>query len=274
MPAPLRQIQTVFPGDGPFRAVLWSQAELDAPGFDPADWLTDGERREHDALGNDKRRREWLAARVALKDLLVRDRVVRRPSDASVRKDARGCPRIVIWEPDTGRYAERACSISHSGPFVLVAYLRRRGGRIGVDLERRTWRVSYLRRKFVSPADAMLEKDDASGDGTILWSFKEALSKLLGTGWACGFRNLSCRELRPGLCEMRDAEERPYPGLYAWFGHYAMTVVYEEVSEETRFVFGPPKRPFFQRFARAWRLRRLRASRRRAAASPPPPPAE
>ena len=129
MPAPLRQIQTVFPGDGPFRAVLWSQAELDAPGFDPADWLTDGERREHDALGNDKRRREWLAARVALKDLLVRDRVVRRPSDASVRKDARGCPRIVIWEPDTGRYAERACSISHSGPFVLVAYLRRRGGR-------------------------------------------------------------------------------------------------------------------------------------------------
>ncbi len=260
MPAPLRQTQTVFPGDGPFRAVLWSQSELDAPGFSPEDWLTDGERREYDALSNDKRRREWLAARVALKDLLVRDRVVRRASDVSVRKDERGCPRLVIWEPDTGRYAERACSISHSGPFVLVAYLRRSGGRIGVDLERRTWRISYLRRKFVSPDDAMLEKDDAAGDGTILWSFKESLSKLLGTGWACGFRNLSCREIRPGDCEMRDAEDRPYPARYAWFGHYALTVVYEEGSPAGSGL-PPPPRPFLERLVRDWRLRRLRSRR-------------
>ena len=259
MTDPLRQTQTVFPGDGPVRAVLRGQEALDAPGFDPADWLTEEERREHAALGSEKRRREWLAARVALKDLLVRDRVVRRPADVSVRKDARGCPRLVIWEADTGRYEERACSISHCGPFVLVAYLRRRGGRVGVDLERRTWRVSHLRRKFGSPRDAMLEKDDASGDGTILWSFKEALSKLLGTGWGCGFRNLSCRELRPGQCEMRDAEDRPYPGRYAWFGHYVLTLVYEEGTSAS--AVRPLPRPFFERLSRAWSLRRLRARR-------------
>ena len=259
MADPLRQTQTVFPGDGPVRAVLRGQEALDAPGFDPADWLTEEERREHAALGNEKRRREWLAARVALKDLLMRDRVVRRAADAVVRKDARGCPRLVIWEADTGRYEERACSISHCGPFVLVAYLRRPGGRIGVDLERRTWRVSHLRRKFGSPDDAMLEKDDASGDGTILWSFKEALSKLLGTGWGCGFRNLSCRALRPGQCEMRDAEDRPYPGRYAWFGHYVLTLVYEEGTSAS--AVRPLPRPFFERLSRAWRLRRLRARR-------------
>ena len=179
MPDAPRQIRVDLPGGGPCRAVLWHQDALSDVPFSPEEWLAPEERAELETLGSDKRRREWLAARAALKDLLVRDGIARRHADAIVRKDARGAPRLVVWEPDTFRYAELACAISHCAPFVLCAYLPGRGARVGVDVERRSWRLGRLGRKFVSPEDRMLEKDDASGDETVLWSFKESLSKLL-----------------------------------------------------------------------------------------------
>ena len=173
MPDAPRQLRTDLPGAGPFRAVLWHQDALDEGPFPPEEWLAPEERAEFGSLGSEKRRREWLAARVALKDLLVRDGVVRRPTDAIVRKDDRGAPRLVVWEPDTFRYAELACAISHSAPLVLCAYLRGRGARIGVDVERRSWRLARLGRKFLSPGDRMLEKDDDRGDETVLCRWGE-----------------------------------------------------------------------------------------------------
>ena len=265
MDAPLKT--AVFEGEGPFRAVLWHESALDAV-FDqarPGRWLAPEELSAFEALGaNAKRRREWLAARVALKALLVEDGVARSPADAVVRKDARGCPRVVIWESGTGRYEEIACSLSHSAPFVLCAYARGRGAAVGVDVEPRTWRLSYLRRKFVSPDDMMLPKDDAAGDDTLLWSFKESLSKLLGTGWGCGFPNLSCRETSPGSCELVDAAGVARPGRYRWFGRWAVTATWQPPGPPST-PKPPARRTLFGRLARAARLRRVRAARLRAA---------
>lgn len=265
MEAPLQT--PVFDGEGPFRAVLWHESAID-PLFDPAEpehWFAPEERAALAALGlNAKRRREWLAARVALKSLLVADGVARRPADAIVRKDARGCPRVVVWEADTGRYEEIACSLSHSAPFVFCAYARGRAAAVGVDVEPRTMRLSFLRRKFLSPEDRMLPKDDAAGDDTLIWSFKESLSKLLGTGWGCGFPNLQCRETDPGSCELVDAAGVARPGRYRWFGRWAVTATWQ--SPKPPAPPAPlPERSLFDRLTRASRLRRLRAARRLAA---------
>ena len=260
MPDAPRQLRTDLPGAGPFRAVLWHQDALDETEFAPDEWLAPEERAELATLASEKRRREWLAARTALKDLLVRDGVVRRPSDAIVRKDGRGAPHLVVWEPDTMRYAELACAISHSAPFVLCAYLRGRGARIGVDVERRSWRRSRLGRKFLSPGDRMLAKDDDRGDETVLWSFKESPSKLLGTGWSCGFRTISCVETAPGSCKLTDAEGARYPGAYFWFGQHALAVVWDAGPGELPPLRLPP-RPWWERAARARRLRALRRAK-------------
>ena len=257
MPDAPRQLRTDLPGAGPCRAVLWHQDALDEGGFAPDEWLAPEERAEFASLGSEKRRREWLAARVALKDLLVRDGVARRPSDAIVRKDGRGAPHLVVWEPDTMRYAELACAISHSAPFVLCAYLGGRGARVGVDVERRSWRLARLGRKFLSPGDRMLAKDDDRGDETVLWSFKESLSKLLGTGWSCGFRTISCVETAPGSCELADADGNRYAGSYLWFGQHAVAIVWDPGPGELPPLHLPP-RGFFDRAARARRLRALR----------------
>ncbi|MBR1608939.1 MAG: 4'-phosphopantetheinyl transferase superfamily protein, partial [Kiritimatiellae bacterium] len=219
-------LRTDVPVRGPFRAALWHQDAASRFSGSPEDWLSREELAEYRALSRESRRREWFAARVALKDLLVRDGVVGDPRIATVRKDSRGAPRIVVWDPVTYRYAEMACSVSHCAPFVLCAYSPARGVRVGADAERRTWRLGRLGRKFVSPADRMLEKDDSQGDETVLWSFKESLSKLLGTGWACGFRNLSCVETAPGECTLRDPDGNEYGGAYFWFGQHAVTLVW------------------------------------------------
>ena len=109
----------------------------------------------------------------------------------------------------------------------------------------------------------MLEKDDDRGDETVLWSFKESLSKLLGTGWSCGFRTISCVETAPGSCELADADGNRYAGSYLWFGQHAVAIVWDP---------GPGDLPPLRLPPRPWWERALR--RRPAAPVPSAPVAE
>lgn len=268
MSNPIPQLQPILSGEQAFRAVLFPIAgiEEESPKT-PEQWLTETELTEYRALNSEKTRRERLASRIALKSLLLRDGIIRRAQDVSVRKDERGAPHLVIYEPDTLRYAEMACSISHSGPYVLVAYSPQRRMRIGVDIEHRTWRLMMLRRKFISPNDRMLEKDDSLGDAAVLWTFKEALSKVLGEGFGCGFRTLSCVETSPGNCDLTDADGKSYIGRYCWFGRFAVSVVYDMPDTLEPTGKGPFRHPFFARIRRGWQLRRLRRLHQASAAS-------
>lgn len=251
-------LHPILPDADAVRTVLFPIDSLDKhPVEHPDAWLNAAEQAEYQTSSNGKRKREWLSSRIALKALLLRDGVIRRPLDVSIRKTPAGAPRLVIYEPDTLRYAEMACSISHSGDYVIVSYATSRKIRIGIDIEHRTWRLMYLRRKFVAPGDQMLDKNDKTGDATVLWTFKEALSKLLGVGWAAGFHSLVCREISPGFCELSDGMNGSYLGRYCWFGRYAISIVYE-IPEKQPDRKPRPKRSLLERLQRIRQLSRLR----------------
>ncbi|MGN0845704.1 MAG: 4'-phosphopantetheinyl transferase family protein [Kiritimatiellia bacterium] len=251
-------LHPILPDADAIHTVLFSVDSLEKQPVGNLDaWLTASELAEYQAFSNGKRKREWLSSRIALKAALLRDGIIRRPLDVSIRKNPAGAPRLVIYEPDTLRYAEMACSISHSGSYVVVSYALSRKIRIGVDIEHRTWRLMYMRRKFVAPDDQMLDKNDNTGDATVLWTFKEALSKLLGVGWAAGFRSLVCRETSPGFCELTDGMNGSYQGRYCWFGRYAISLVCE-IAEKQPNRQPRQKRPLFERLQRFRRLSLLR----------------
>ncbi|MGI5869910.1 MAG: 4'-phosphopantetheinyl transferase family protein [Kiritimatiellia bacterium] len=245
-------------------AALWHVPSAKSGSYELGRWFVPEDLVECESFTHSRRIDEWLAARIALKTLLVEDGLAESPLHIHIRKNGHGSPYIVIYNPDTGAYARLPCSLSHKGTLVLVAYSHRPGIRVGIDLERRSWRLPYLRRRYISEHDKMLEKDDQVGDCTVLWSFKEAASKVLGVGMAYGFTNIHCRETSVGVCELRDAGTNPYAGVYGWFGRYAMTLVTDVFHgvEAAPAATKRPERPWYERMARAKRLRNIRRTRR------------
>lgn len=264
MPEKLNTVQRVMAGHPVVSAALWHVPAARGEDYARERWFVPEDLAECESFTHGRRIEEWLAARIALKTLLVEDGLAESPLHVHIRKNGQGLPHVVIFNPDTGAYARLPCSLSHKGPLVLAAYSRLPGVRVGIDLERRSWRLPYLRRRFISEHDKMLEKDDQVGDCTVLWSFKEAVSKLLGVGMAYGFTNIHCRETSVGTCELRDAGGNHYAGTYSWFGRYALTLVTDVYHGADA---AAPKtkrrsRPWYERIARAKRLRHIRRARR------------
>ena len=236
-------------------------AEMEA--LDLAEWFVPRDLAEYATLAKRDRRVEWLASRVVLKRMLTEDGLIESPLHAHIRKNAKGAPHVVVYNPGTGHYARLRCSLSHKGPLALAAYSRNPKTRVGIDVERRSWRLARLRREFVHESDLMADPDDSTGNLTALWAFKEAATKLLGVGMAYGLSKIQCRETSAGVCELRDAGGNHYAGRHVWFGKYAVALV---VDLETPAAGPAPhvkrrKYTWWQRIARARKLRRMRKTR-------------
>ena len=244
-------------------AVMWHIPSTLLDAFPPESWFTPKDIAECDSFSNKRRQAEWMAVRIALKHALVSDGVAASPLHVHIRKNEKGCPHVVVYNPGTGKYVRSFCSLSHKGSLVFAAYSRRPGVQIGIDMERRSWKLPYLRRRFISDQDRMIDKGDEVGDCTVLWTFKEACTKLLGTGMAYGFANVQCRETSVGHCELSDGDGSQYVGRYAWFGKYALAVVTEPYRGSSKIQASPLREySWYERIGRARRLRELR--RRRA----------
>jgi len=245
-------------------------AEVEA--LDLAGWFEPRDLDEYGTLKHRGRRVEWLASRVVLKQMLMEDGLLESPPHAHIRKNAKGAPHVVIYNPDTGFYARLCCSLTHKGPLAAAAYSRNPKTRIGFDIEKRSWRLARLRREFVHENDLMADVNDSTGGFTALWAFKEAATKLLGVGMAYGFSKIQCRETSPGVCELRDAGGNHYTGRYVWFGKYAVALVADPPAPA---VMGAAagrrsKHPWWRRFMRAIKLLRLRRKKGRAVFPKPP----
>ncbi|MBI4423935.1 MAG: 4'-phosphopantetheinyl transferase superfamily protein [Elusimicrobia bacterium] len=160
------------------------------------DWLADDELRTLAGFAVAKRRREWLAARLAAKRLLGR-----RLAAAGAPRPA---PRIRILnapsrEPyvalGAGDAPDRALPISlaHAGGYGACA-LGEPGALVGVDLERIEPRAPAWRELMADESELTPELAASAESLTRLWCAKEAVLKLLGTGLSVELRGVRPRE--------------------------------------------------------------------------------
>lgn len=151
-------------------------------------YLSSSERETYDDLPP-RKRRQWLAGRVAAKDAvrawLRKNRGVDAiwPQEMCIENDDAGAPRlranVTTTVPDTLQI-----SIAHknlNGSTLAVAIVDEQS--VGIDLELIEERsAEFLELTFSAEERALLRADDAAAEYTRGWVAKEVVAKLQGTG--------------------------------------------------------------------------------------------
>jgi len=160
---------------------------VDPGAHDISGCLTPEEKRQYFSFRFDKRRREWLAGRLAAKrlvrKLIEESGLLMSENEIAIEKTEAGAPYV------KARPAHWPLSISHSGEWAAAAIMDgHRPAAIGVDIEKIEERDrSWIEIAF-DPAE-QAEKIDKS-EQTLLWTRKEAVSKLLGIGLSADLRDI------------------------------------------------------------------------------------
>lgn len=131
-----------------------------------------------------KRRTEWFGGRVALKRALAA--VVRVPVKAIeiLPQEGSGKPQLFIG----GEKSALPFSITHSHGYAAAA-VAPEDKYIGIDLEKVSPRINAWKTDFFHPTELTADTDDFL---TALWTQKEAVVKLLGTGLAINSFDVRC----------------------------------------------------------------------------------
>jgi 4'-phosphopantetheinyl transferase EntD len=191
-------------------------AELAEGGGRAAAWLTPRERRHLDGLLLAKRRRDWLAGRIAAKELARRRHRLEGPDsfqridvDAVADGPERGRPRYQIG----GAAGPYGLSISHSSDRAVAALGHAPGERVGVDIEQPVdAKPGFDEIVLSAPEREALRRLDAAAARaarTRIFTAKEALLKALGTGLRVPFVHVAVR-LAPATAALDD---RPFEVL-------------------------------------------------------------
>ncbi|PCI37777.1 MAG: hypothetical protein COB53_05690 [Elusimicrobia bacterium] len=138
-----------------------------------------------------KRRREWLAARLAAKRLLnwrlQQEGIYLKPSQIQILNKENGAPSVVL---EGGKIYDRCMiSISHSRG-TGVAAIAPPDCLIGVDLEAIEPRASSFLTIMAHDDEWSNAMDSDLTEQTRLWTLKEAVAKLLETGFTIGFHDV------------------------------------------------------------------------------------
>lgn len=139
---------------------------LRVAGLAPDGALSEREKAVYGAFRIEKRRSEWLAGRLAAKDLLAD--AGKEPRELEIGMDRLGRPCC----------GGRLISISHSNGWALAA-AKPGAVFLGADLEKVEERHPAWYSDYFHPVE--LPRPDPS-EGTRLWALKEALMKALGLG--------------------------------------------------------------------------------------------
>ena len=155
--------------------------------FDGKGYLSCSERDEYSSLTSPTRRSEWVAARMIIKEILVKASLISSFQDCSIQKDAYGCPRIFI-HGDLARNCH--CTITHKNGLALSAVSFEDAIFLGVDLESLTDKPLLFHKAFSTMADSIARAHNLREKYCILWSCKEAASKALGKGMTMDFKKI------------------------------------------------------------------------------------
>ena len=134
----------------------------------------DAEKRRIEGITNAKRKGESVAALRVLKELLPIN------AEREISRDENGRPSFC------GKKDEDF-NISHSASLTAVAYVNKKGCRVGIDIEEikegrdeKLYRIAE--RYFTEKEKALLEKGESSRGFYKIWTAKEAKAKMLGIG--------------------------------------------------------------------------------------------
>lgn len=158
---------------------------VDLSSLPPADGiLSERERAFYETLRFPKRRTEWLGGRFALKQLVCGQFLRTELSDVEVLPHESGKPVLRIG----GKPCNLAFSITHSHGYAVAA-VSATYKFLGIDLEKTEHRIDAWANDFFHPSE-LTARDDAFLTG--LWTQKEALVKLLGTGLSLNSYDVRC----------------------------------------------------------------------------------
>lgn len=165
---------------------------VDLSSLPPADGiLSQRERAFFETLRFPKRRTEWLGGRFALKQLTAAACGVTDLSQIEVLPQDSGKPVLLVG----GGPAKLSFSITHSGGYAVAAISRQKDF-LGIDLEKIEHRSDAWANGFFHPSE-LTERTDVFL--TALWTQKEALVKLLGTGLSLNSYDVRCVDGKPQL---------------------------------------------------------------------------
>ncbi len=175
---------------------------LTDPESTAARFLTPGEREQYAMLRHPSRRRQWLGARVCLKEMLVRRGSLSDPTECEIVKDGKGRPRL-CFQPGLPRTAVYDCSLSHKARFACACASGVARTRVGVDIEQVSPRLVKLAGAFVSDRDSLVGERPPEERLAVLWSLKEACSKAVGLGLGIRLADVICEETAEGRHHIR-----------------------------------------------------------------------
>jgi len=213
------EIRGLSIGQGKISVSLLDLASLEER---PEDFLTPSERDRYVLLGGPKRRKEYLGARICLKEMLLKEEVIKNPRECRIDKDRWGRPYITFLKELDRNFD---CSISHKGDYALAAVTDQAGMRIGVDIEPTSERLYRLRQAFVNEGDLVWRDERGDLFYALCWAAKEAASKAIGLGMMLDFKEMVFYEMGEGsfslLCK---SEERPVKGQYFFRDNYCIAL--------------------------------------------------
>lgn len=129
-----------------------------------------------------KRQTEWLGGRLALKRLLVKYQGCQLQEIEILAPAGQGKPTVTMG----GNPINIPFSITHSQGFA-VAVIAPDAKYVGIDLEKIEHRISAWKEDFFHPGELT---DNTDAFLTMLWTQKEALVKMLGTGLTVNSREV------------------------------------------------------------------------------------
>jgi phosphopantetheinyl transferase len=173
---------------------------------------------------SDRRRRSFLAARLACK------RLSRILSGNDTETDPREITTVYPDKPSPccpltdGRFAY-ACSVSHDDRFAVAVAST---GRVGVDVEKMSERVLKSRSLFMSAQEEALGRASRLGEietAVRIWSIKEAVTKALDITLTDGWHRVQVRSVGSAESRFQIDDQDPCTAVHAAVGQHVFTLV-------------------------------------------------
>ncbi len=193
-------------------------------------FLVADERTQFAGIRNDKRRLEWLAARICVKLLAKRDGMIAGVKDCQVSKSPSGRPYLTTADGEPiASFGD--CSLSHKGRFACACLSSKASLRVGVDVEEISVRLSRIQGAFWHPCDTLGLEASTATDLAVRWTLKEAYSKTIGAGMRVGFQNLICeQDARTKAIVVRTRRDTHAQARYLVYKGYVIGVCYAHLA--------------------------------------------